>query len=274
LITDLVALIADFQTEVAENLNTLDEQLLRLERDPADAQPVRAMFLAAHSIKGGAAMLGIDELRDLAHALEDVLGVLRDDRRPFERALADVMYRTVDRLRALLPDLDGAPHPSSADTLALVAELAQCVTPASTTRPTPPSLDVLAAAPAPADEAPRVLLVEDSPSVRQVETLLLQEAGFVVDAAEAGNAAVEQARRVRYVLVIAGVETRELRGPDLVLALRASASEPPVPVVLTMTDYGPSAPAATIDVAFGPKGRLGSTDFLRAVHGLMASVAA
>jgi len=41
------------------------EQLLRLERDPGDTQPVRAMFLAAHSIKGGAAMLGLVELREV-----------------------------------------------------------------------------------------------------------------------------------------------------------------------------------------------------------------
>jgi CheY-like chemotaxis protein len=173
--------------------------------------------------------------------------------------------------------MDGAPHPTSVATLALVAELARCTAPTLPPLATLPSLAAhasAAAAAVPAVEARRVLLVEDSPSVRQVETLLLQDAGFVVDSAAAGNAAVEQARRVRYALVVAGVETRELRGPDLVLALRAGASGPPVPVVLTMTDHGPAAPGATVDVAFGPKGRLGNPDFLRVVHELMAPVAA
>jgi chemotaxis protein histidine kinase CheA len=259
---DPVALLRDFRSEVTDHLNTLDEQLLRLERDPSDAQPVRAMFLAAHSIKGGAAMLGIAELRELAHAMEDVLGVLRDQRRPFEHAIADVLFRAVDRLRAVLPDVDGTPCPTTPETQALVAELAGCTT---TTLP---------ARLVPIAEARRVLLVEDSPSVRQVETFLLQDAGFVVDAAEAGNEALERAHQVQYVLVIAGVETRELRGPDLVVALRAGASGPPVPVLLTMTDHGPSSPAATGDVVFAPKGRLDSADFLRVVRELTAPVAA
>ena len=73
---DPMAFLGEFWAEATEYLNTFDEQLLRLERDPLDSQPVRAMFLAAHSIKGGAAMLGLIELRELSHALEDVLDVL------------------------------------------------------------------------------------------------------------------------------------------------------------------------------------------------------
>ena len=258
---DPIAFLAEFRAEVTEYLNTLDEQLLRLERDPVDTQPVRAMFLAAHSIKGGAAMLGLVELRELSHALEDVLGVLRDDRRPLEHTMADVLFRGVDRLRVLVADADGTPHPSTPETLAIVAELAACM---GTLTPHNPI----------AAGAPRVLLVEDSPSVRQVETFLLQDAGFVVDAAEAGNEALERAHQVQYVLVVAGVETRELRGPDLVVALRAGTSGPPVPVLLTTTDHGPESPASTGDVAFAPKGRLGNADFLSVVRKLTEQAAA
>jgi chemotaxis protein histidine kinase CheA len=238
------------------------------------------MFLAAHSIKGGAAMLGIAELRELAHAVEDVLGVLRDQRRPFEHAIADVLFRAVDRLRAILPDVDGTPRPSTPHTLALVAELAACTTTkqaperaASAERPRAAHGEDLDDGRLGAG-ARRVLLVEDSPSVRQVETFLLQDAGFVVDSAEAGAEALARAHQVQYVLVIAGVETRELRGPDLVLALRAGAAGPPVPVLLTMTDHGPSSPASTDDVVFAPKGRLDNADFLRVVRALTAPVAA
>ena len=109
---DPIALLGEFRAEATEYLNTLDAQLLQLERDPVDTQPVRAMFLAAHSIKGGAAMLGLVELRELSHALEDVLGVLRDERRPLVRATADVLFRAVDRLRALLSDVDGVLIPA------------------------------------------------------------------------------------------------------------------------------------------------------------------
>ncbi|HLZ28789.1 MAG TPA: Hpt domain-containing protein [Chloroflexota bacterium] len=258
---DPVAFLAEFRAEVTDYLNTLDEQLLRLERDPVDPRPVRAMFLAAHSIKGGAAMLGLLELRELAHGLEDVLAILRDGNRPLERTVADVLFRGVDQLRALVANADGTPQKSTPQTLAMVAELSAC------TRTLIPRVPIAGA-------APRVLLVEDSPSVRQVETFLLQDAGFVVDAAEAGHEALARAQDVQYVLVVAGVETRDLRGPDLVLALRAGRSGPPVPVLLTMTDHGPAAPASTADVAFAPKGRLGNAEFLSSVRKLTEQAAA
>ena len=258
---DPIAFLEEFRAEVADYLTTLDAQLLKLERDPLDVQPVRAMFLAAHSIKGGAAMLGLLEIRDLSHAMEDILGVLRDDRRSLESGMADVMFRAVDQLRVLLATVDGSSHPSSPATLSLVAELAACAQ--TDTRQVVPAAD-----------APRVLLVEDSPSVRQVERFLLQDAGYVVDVAEAGNEALERASTAEYVLVIAGVETRELRGPELVLAMRAGASGRPTPVLLTMTDHGPSSPASTDDVAFAPKGRLGNANFVRVVRELTTRTAA
>lgn len=259
---DPLAFLAEFRTEATEHLNTLDEQLVRLERDPLDTQPVRTMFLAAHSIKGGAAMLGLAELRELSHALEDVLGVLRDDRRPLVPSTADVLFRAVDQLRALLPAADGTPHPSSPETLAIAAELAACAT-----APT-------VAQPSPAGTARCVLLVEDSPSVRQVETFLLEDAGFVVHTAEGANDALERAHTAQYDLVVVGIETRELRGPELVLALRTGGHEPQVPVLLTTTDYGPSSPASSGNVVFAAKGRLGTADFVRTVRDLMMGAAA
>lgn len=259
---DPLAFLAEFQAEVTEHLNALEEQLLRLERDPGDTEPLRAMFLAAHSIKGGAAMLGLAEIRELSHALEDVLGVLRDHRRTLDPSTADVVLRTVDRLRILLPDADGSAQLTSAETVSIVAELAAC---ANGLAPLRPTID---------PTGRRVLLVEDSPSVRQVETFLLQDAGFVVDTAEDANEALERARAVPYVLVIAGLETRELRGPDLVAALRAHGSGPNVPVLLTTTDHGPSSPASTFDVVFAPKGHLGNADFLHAVRQLTLQAAA
>jgi CheY-like chemotaxis protein len=193
--------------------------------------------------------------------MEDVLAILRDERRPLGPSIADVLFRAVDQLRALLSDVDGTPHPNTPETVSIVAELGACTKTLVRHNPT-------------AAEARRVLLVEDSPSVRQVETFLLQDAGYVVDTAEAGNEALERASTAEYVLVVAGVETRDLRGPDLVLALRASGSGTPVPVLLTMTDHGPSSPASTDDVVFAPKGRLGNDSFLRVVREMTAQAAA
>src|SRR5204862_2829922 len=98
---DATAFLDEFQAEAGEHLRALDMRLLELERDPAGQQPVREMFLSAHTLKGGAAMLGLDGVRELAHAMEDVLAFLRDQRRPLDAATADLLFRVVDRLREL-----------------------------------------------------------------------------------------------------------------------------------------------------------------------------
>jgi chemotaxis protein histidine kinase CheA len=259
---DPLTFLSEFRTEASEHTATLDEQLLRLERDATDARPVRAMFLAAHSIKGGAAMLGLTELLELSHALENVLGALRDDGRVLSPVMAQVMFQAVDQLKALVAVEDGAPHASTPATLAIVAALTACT---STTSITPAE---------PGGAQQRVLLVEDSPSVRQVETFLLQDAGFIVDTVEAGNQALERANSVTYALVIAGVETRDVRGPELARALRAGAAGRQLPVLLTTTDDLPEATSSNVDLVFALKGRLDDDEFLRTVRELTAMQAA
>src|SRR3954463_15279688 len=96
------AYLDEVRAEAAEHLRALDTLLLQLERDPGDPRAVREMFLSAHTIKGGAAMLELASVRELAHALEDVLGVLRDQPEGFDSALADLLFRALDALRALL----------------------------------------------------------------------------------------------------------------------------------------------------------------------------
>ncbi len=103
-----------------------------------------------------------------------------------------------------VPAADGSPQPSTPDTRALIVELAASTTPTATAPVASANLE------APAAEAPRVLLVEDSPSVRQVQTYFLEDAGFVV-AVATKHWSVRSACRTRWLsraLRRAGCETR------------------------------------------------------------------
>jgi len=221
------AFIDEFRAEAAEHLRTLDAQLLVLERSPGDLRPVRTMFLAAHSIKGGAAMLELAEARELAHALEDVLGSLRDGVRPLDPGAADVLFRTIDRLRALVdqPRTGLEVQPESA---ALVAELNSWSTGSAGSAPAVVGAE-------PSARGARVLLVEDSATVRLTETILLEEAGFAVDAVGDGPEALRRAEAAAYALVVVGAQTSGLTSPDLAAALRDAAGAGPRPAVLVTT---------------------------------------
>src|SRR5690348_14502817 len=99
---ELTEFLGEFQLEAGEKLDTIASQLLRLERDASNPNPIREMFLAAHTIKGGAAMMRLTNVEALAHALEDLLSSIRDQQRTFDSSCADVLFRTIDRLRALV----------------------------------------------------------------------------------------------------------------------------------------------------------------------------
>jgi two-component system chemotaxis sensor kinase CheA len=105
-----------FRTETERRLSELDTALLAVESGAAGAETVDSVFRNMHTIKGAASMLGFDDIRDLAHAAEDVLAAVRAAG-SFPAGLAAPLLRATAALRALL---DG----SGAGATDLLAELA------------------------------------------------------------------------------------------------------------------------------------------------------
>jgi len=77
-VSDLDAELTDiFRDEAAERLGQMETALLAVESGDAGAESVDSLFRNAHTIKGAAGMLGLDDIRVLAHAVEDVLAGVR-----------------------------------------------------------------------------------------------------------------------------------------------------------------------------------------------------
>ncbi|WP_107671144.1 hybrid sensor histidine kinase/response regulator [Cyanothece sp. BG0011] len=66
-----------FLTEAQDYLNELESGLLGLGTHGIKRQEIDRLLRAAHSIKGGAAMMGFQTLSDIAHRLEDFFKVLK-----------------------------------------------------------------------------------------------------------------------------------------------------------------------------------------------------
>jgi two-component system, chemotaxis family, sensor kinase CheA len=88
-----------FRDEAAERLDQMDAALLAVESGDAHAESVDSLFRNAHTIKGAAGMLGFDDIRSLAHAVEDVLAGVRQTK-VFPPELAAPMLRATAVLRA------------------------------------------------------------------------------------------------------------------------------------------------------------------------------
>jgi two-component system, chemotaxis family, sensor kinase CheA len=90
-----------FRDESTQRLDQMDSVLLAIESGQADDEAVDTLFRHAHTIKGGAAMLGLSDIRALAHAAEDVLARVREAG-VLPPELAAPLLRVTATLRAMV----------------------------------------------------------------------------------------------------------------------------------------------------------------------------
>ncbi|MFM6089157.1 MAG: response regulator, partial [Dolichospermum sp.] len=94
-----------FLEEATDYLNILEGILLGIDSSkPMELEKINAAMRAAHSIKGGAAMMGFSVLSDLAHRLEDAFKVLKTQKNSLEidTNLQSLLLSGVDWLRQIV----------------------------------------------------------------------------------------------------------------------------------------------------------------------------
>ena len=110
----LEQLLAGFVDESQEIYERVTRSLMELEKSPAQGPSFDELARGLHTLKGSAATLGLEELADFAHRMEDVILPLRGSAKPLPAAVADAVLKSLDvwmaRLRAIaakgeLPEL-------------------------------------------------------------------------------------------------------------------------------------------------------------------------
>ena len=95
-----------FLRESREQITELNNALLALESDPGDGEAMDAVFRTAHTLKGNAAAMGFDGISEVAHAVEDLLDEVRNDRLDVTPERMDLTFAGVDRIETALGDLE------------------------------------------------------------------------------------------------------------------------------------------------------------------------
>lgn len=101
------SLADEFVIESKEHLDTIEEDLLALERQ-ADNPPrglVDKLFRAMHSIKGGAGFIGLKNINALAHRMETLLSMVRSGDLKPQKPVIEVLLEGSDRIAVMLDDL-------------------------------------------------------------------------------------------------------------------------------------------------------------------------
>ncbi|MGL5035340.1 MAG: Hpt domain-containing protein [Microcystaceae cyanobacterium] len=97
-----------FIEEAKEHLETLERGILELSAVMDDSERLNEMFRAAHSIKGGAAMLGYSSIQKISHRLEDAFKILKDNRVAIDQKLESLFLKGYDVLQDLVEKLQSS----------------------------------------------------------------------------------------------------------------------------------------------------------------------
>ncbi|MDQ0214281.1 two-component system chemotaxis sensor kinase CheA [Oikeobacillus pervagus] len=94
-----------FIDESKEHLQSVNEHLLELEKNPENLDIVNEIFRSAHTLKGMSATMGYEDLANLTHKMENVLDGIRNHKIQVTVELLDVVFASVDDLEAMVLDI-------------------------------------------------------------------------------------------------------------------------------------------------------------------------
>lgn len=91
-----------FQVESEEIISKINNSLLELEKNPNNKDVILSLFRDAHTIKGASRMVGFNNVQTIAHKMEDILGLAKENKILLNAKVVDVLYKTVDFLSDLI----------------------------------------------------------------------------------------------------------------------------------------------------------------------------
>jgi two-component system chemotaxis sensor kinase CheA len=230
-------IVREFLVESNENLDSLDRELVLLEKDPLNKDTLSSVFRTIHTIKGTCGFLGFTKLESVAHAGENLLSKLRDGALRLNPEITTALLQMVDAIRQMLDSIDASDSEGQRNDAALIELLT------ALQRGDPPLAAKVAAKapetplpPAPSAPAPHPA---DTPVPTIGEILIGKGAASEKDVANA--IAIQQEGDPRHLGEIL-VESGKVKPQEIVEALqtqqvaRAAASESSIRVDVLLLD--------------------------------------
>jgi two-component system chemotaxis sensor kinase CheA len=100
------AIIAEFLAESVENLDSMDQDLVTLEKEPSNTEVIERIFRTIHTIKGTCGFLAFSKLESVTHSAETVLAHLRDGNLELEPEITTTLLSAIDSVREILAHIE------------------------------------------------------------------------------------------------------------------------------------------------------------------------
>ncbi|MDD5935720.1 MAG: chemotaxis protein CheA [Clostridiales bacterium] len=116
-----------FIDETKEHLQSLNEQLLILEKEPENEDTINEIFRAAHSLKGMAGTMGYKRMQRLTHDMENVFSEIRAGKMKVKADLVDVLFKGLDALENYLDCIINSADEGTEDNNDIIDALNKCL---------------------------------------------------------------------------------------------------------------------------------------------------
>ncbi len=116
-------IVKDFLIESGENLDRLDQELVKLESAPSSKELLASIFRTIHTIKGSCGFLGFARLEKVAHSGESLLAKLRDGEFVLNAEITSGLLAMVDAVRSMLAKIEETEQDGDEEYTALTAHL-------------------------------------------------------------------------------------------------------------------------------------------------------
>jgi two-component system chemotaxis sensor kinase CheA len=116
-------IVKDFLIESNENLDRLDQELVKLESTPFSKDLLASVFRTIHTIKGSCGFLQFARLEKVAHAGESLLSLLRDGEANLTEEVTSGLLAMVDAVRQMLGAIEKTGVDGEQDYADLIAHL-------------------------------------------------------------------------------------------------------------------------------------------------------
>ncbi|MCX5876066.1 MAG: Hpt domain-containing protein [Deltaproteobacteria bacterium] len=127
-----------FKEEAFELLDDIEETLLLLRADLANAEHINRIFRAVHTVKGSGAMFGFNEVADFAHKFENAIDAIRKGEATLNEECLNVFLAARDQIKIILEAENPAAPEITQESQYLIQQLIAAVSTPATTPPHTP----------------------------------------------------------------------------------------------------------------------------------------
>lgn len=151
-----------FKTSSEERLQSLDDGLLHLERNPDDLTVIESLMREAHSLKGDSNMLGVPDIGKVAHQVEHILGAINRGEEALTPDVCDRLAHGMAAMKQLVHEA-ATGEVTGVNAFYVLAELMGASGPAQLPAPPPPT-PIAVAPPPPAPRPPAPISAPPAPA--------------------------------------------------------------------------------------------------------------